>query len=104
MGSKVRVCSVGEIDPGGFKVVPLKEPIAIFNIDGSYYAINDYCTHERCSLTQEGYVVGGEIECGWHYAKFCIKTGAVTAPPATKPLMTYPVSVEGADVFVMVVD
>lgn len=101
---KVRAGSVGDIGVGEFKVLALKEPIAVFNIDGKYYAINDYCTHEKCSLTQEGYVVGDEIECGWHYAKFSIKTGQVTAPPATKDLPTYEVSVEGSDIFVSIPD
>lgn len=104
MAEKIRVCAEGEIEDGGFKVIALKEPVAIFNLGGEYYALNDHCTHEKCSLTQEGYVIGDELECGWHYAKFSIRTGEVTAPPATRNLKTYEVRVEGADIFVIIPD
>lgn len=104
MAQRIRVGAEGEIADGGYKVLPLKEPIAVFNLGGDYFAINDYCTHEKCSLTQEGYVIGDEVECGWHYAKFSIRTGKVTAPPATKNLKTYDVLVDNSEIFVLVPD
>lgn len=104
MAEKIRVCAVGEIASGEFKVISLREPVAVFNLDGEYFAIDDYCTHEKCSLTEEGYVIGEEIECGWHCAKFSIKTGKVTAPPATRDLSTYEVTIAGSDIFVNVPD
>lgn len=104
MTQKVRVCAEGEIAPGEYKVLHLKEPVAVFNLDGSYYAVSDFCTHEKCSLTQEGYVLGDEIECGWHYAKFSIRTGEVLAPPATQDLKTYQTVIEGGNLCIVMED
>ena len=104
MATIVRVCAAAELTPGNFKRAPTTLPIAVFNIDGSFYAISDFCTHEKSSLTEEGYLDGEEIECGWHCAKFNVKTGAVTAPPATKPLPTYEVRIQEADLYVVLPD
>lgn len=101
MALKVRVCSAAELAAGQVKLAPTKVPIAVYNIDGEFYAIADFCTHEDSSLSQEGYLDGDEIECGWHCAKFNIKTGAVTSPPATKPLQTYEVRVENGDLYLV---
>ena len=83
---------------------PTKLPIAVYNLSGNFYATSDYCTHEKSSLCEEGYIDGEEIECGWHFAKFCIKTGAVTAPPARDPLPIYEVSMEDGEVYVTLPD
>ncbi|MBL8643511.1 MAG: non-heme iron oxygenase ferredoxin subunit [Rhodospirillaceae bacterium] len=98
----VRVCSTAELAPGTMRRAPTKLPIAVYNIGGAFYATSDYCTHETSSLCDEGYLDGDEIECGWHCAKFNVKTGAVTAPPATKPLPTYEVRIENGDLYVVV--
>ena len=104
MAVMVRVCAAAELAPGQMKRAPTELPIAVYNIDGAFYATGDFCSHEKSSLTEEGYIDGDEIECGWHCAKFNIKTGAVTAPPATKPLPTYKVRLENADVYVVLPD
>lgn len=101
MASIIRVCSTAELAPGQVMRAPTEVPIAVYNIDGAFYATGDMCTHEKSSLSQEGYLDGNEIECGWHLAKFCVKTGAVTAPPATQPLPIYEVHIEGGDLFVV---
>jgi nitrite reductase/ring-hydroxylating ferredoxin subunit len=100
----VRVCSAAELAPGHVKRAPGRLPIAVYNVDGGFYATSDTCTHEMSSLSEEGYLDGDEIECGWHYAKFCVKNGAVTTPPAIKPLATYEVRVEDGDVYVVLPD
>jgi nitrite reductase/ring-hydroxylating ferredoxin subunit len=97
----VRVCSEAELAPGEIKRAPTEVPIAVYNLSGSFFATGDYCTHEKSSFSEEGYLDGEEIECGWHFARFCIKTGAVTAPPARKPLLTYDVCVRDGDVYVI---
>jgi 3-phenylpropionate/trans-cinnamate dioxygenase ferredoxin component len=67
--------------------------------DGSYYAIADICTHEEYSLSQ-GELWGLDVECPAHGSRFSLQTGAVTGLPAVIPARTYPVTVEGDDVYV----
>jgi 3-phenylpropionate/trans-cinnamate dioxygenase ferredoxin component len=94
----VTVAKVGEIPPGGVKVVRLDdEEIAIFNLAGRYYAMDDVCTHDGGPLA-EGVIDGEVIECPRHGARFDIKTGAVLAMPATLPVPTYAVRVEGGEI------
>lgn len=68
-------------------------PIAIFNLEGAFYAIEDCCTHQGFPLS-DGPIEGDEITCPFHGAKFCIKTGEVTAPPAFEDLPIYEVRIE----------
>jgi len=76
--------------------------ILITNIDGTYYAINDTCTHAGASLS-EGSLDGAIITCGWHGAKFDCKTGKLSAFPAKiKDLNSYKVILESGNVFVEV--
>lgn len=76
-------------------------PIAVFNVDGEYFAIDDTCSHDKSSLA-DGYIDGDRVECSWHFAKFCIRTGAALTPPATVPVSTYEVRVDGDDVMIHV--
>ncbi len=101
-GTAVRVCRVDELAPGAITRAHTNPPIAVYNVDGVFYATSDLCSHDKSSLSEDGYLDAGEIECGWHFAKFCIKTGGVTAPPAREPLRTYAVRVDGDEVFVLV--
>ncbi len=98
----VRVCSTNELPPGSVTRVDTKPAVAVFNVDGEFYATADLCTHDKSSLSDEGYIDNGEIECGWHFAKFCIKTGAVLTPPASKPLTKYEVQVHDGDIYVAI--
>ena len=68
--------------------------IAVFNLGGEYYAIDDACTHKGGSLS-EGTVSGEQVICPWHGAHFNIKTGVATLPPARKDLGCYKVRVNG---------
>jgi len=71
--------------------------IAGFNIGGKVYAIDNTCTHRGGPLA-EGMVAEDEVICGWHGARFNIRTGAVCGPPATAGVRAYPVRVNGDDV------
>jgi 3-phenylpropionate/trans-cinnamate dioxygenase ferredoxin component len=62
--------------------------VAVFNIDGAYYAIEDVCTHDGGGLTG-GAIEGCEVVCPRHGAKFCLRTGAALTPPAYEPVRTY---------------
>ncbi len=93
MSDWVDVAAVDELPAGAYRVVDVDDAlIAVFNLDGSYYAIEDVCTHDGGTLTG-GEIKGDCIVCPRHRAKFSIKTGAVLAPPATEPIATLPVRV-----------
>ena len=94
----VTVARVGEIPEGGVKLVRVDDQtIAVFNIDGGYYAIDDICTHDGGPLA-EGHLKGEVIECPRHGARFNVKTGEVLSLPATVPVPTYAVRVEGDEI------
>ena len=73
--------------------------IALFELDGSYYAIDDTCTHVGGPLG-EGTLEGEVVTCPWHGAGFNVKTGELTGPPARSNVGTYAVKIEGNDVLV----
>ena len=73
--------------------------VAVFNVDGEFLCTQDSCTHESSSLS-DGYIEGDTVECGFHFARFSLRTGAVLCPPALLPLKTFPVKVEDGKVFV----
>jgi 3-phenylpropionate/trans-cinnamate dioxygenase ferredoxin subunit len=80
-------------------VVVNGEPIALYNLGGTYYATGNVCTHEY-ALLSDGYIEGDCIECPLHQARFHIATGAVRAAPADEPIKSYPVKVEGGQILV----
>ena len=93
MSDWVDVAKLEEFPPGERRIVDVDDvQIAVFNLDGEYYAIEDVCTHDYAPLA-EAKLEGGEIVCPRHGARFCIKTGAVTAPPAYEPIPTFPVRI-----------
>jgi len=93
MSEWVDAVRVEELDPGKHIVVEVDDAmIAVFNLDGEFYAIEDVCTHDGSEIAS-GCVIDGSIECPRHGARFSIKTGAVTAPPAYEPVDTFPVQV-----------
>ncbi len=94
MAEWVDVAPVTELPPGSRKVVHTEiGPIAVFNLDGSYYAIADVCTHDGGELAS-GVCEGNQIICPRHGARFDIKTGKVLSPPAYEDVETYPVRIE----------
>lgn len=93
MSEFIKVASVDEIEPGRVKVAVIgSKRIAICNVDGEFYAIDDVCTHDGGSLDQ-GELFGDVIECPRHGARFDVRTGAVKALPAVVPVRTYQVRV-----------
>ena len=100
MGS-YRVASVDEIPADSMKRVDAgSTPICLAHAeDGSFYALNDVCTHEEFSLS-DGELWGMDVECPQHGSRFNLQTGKVTGLPAVIPAQTYPVRVEDGDVYV----
>ena len=102
MSEFIRVAKAAELAPGSvLRVDVAGKAIAIYNLDGTYYATDDICTHAYASLA-EGFLDGATIECPLHGAQFSIKTGEALSPPASEPLATYAVRVEGEDILVAV--
>src|SRR5436305_1684316 len=98
MPEYVRVAKTGEVAPGEGKAVDVgARRIAIFNIDGTFYAIDDTCTHRGGPLS-EGMVVGREVTCPWHGAAFDVTTGSVLGAPAPRDVTHYAVRVAGEDI------
>ena len=94
MSDWIRVCGPGEMLPGEFRVVWDQDtPIAVYNVDGMFYAIEDTCSHDDGELAG-GEVHGFEVECPRHGARFDMRTGQVTAPPAVEPIASFPVREE----------
>ena len=90
----VRVCSREELLPGEFRVAYDGDTaIAVFNIDGAYYAIEDVCTHDGGELAG-GPVEGFQVECLRHGARFDVRTGEALCAPAYTPTVVFPVKLE----------
>ena len=99
MSTWVRVCARADLLPGEYKLAYDGDvPIAVYNIDGELYAIEDVCTHDGGELAG-GTLHGFSVECPRHGARFDLRTGAVLAPPAYEPVAKFPVKVEGDGVF-----
>jgi nitrite reductase/ring-hydroxylating ferredoxin subunit len=82
---------VSEAPPGSALLVG---DAAVFDVAGSFCATQAKCTHRGGPL-DKGKLEGSMVTCPWHGAQFNVCTGAVLRGPATEPVKTYPVSVEG---------
>ena len=95
-----RVASASDVQEGeAFPAELNGTPIALYRVNGQVYAIDDMCTHEFANLSQ-GFVQDGVVECPLHAAQFDIATGQCLCGPAAQDLRTYPVRVEGDDIYV----
>ena len=98
----VKVARIEDVAIGGGKMVEVGgKKIAIFNVDGNYYAIDNTCTHKGGPLS-EGGLDGKEVTCPWHGAVFDVTTGEVLGPPAPKPVSRYGVRLSGNEIEVEV--
>jgi len=89
----IKAARVEELPPGSRRVVDVDGvAVAVFNLDGDYCAIEDTCTHDGGELAS-GELQGEEIVCPRHGARFNLRSGAVTAPPAYSAVATFPVRV-----------
>jgi nitrite reductase/ring-hydroxylating ferredoxin subunit len=96
----VRVCAQVDVAPETVKAFEVGDRrLAVYNIEGKFYATDDECTHASASLA-DGMLEGDVIECSMHFGAFNVRTGAVEAPPCSVALRTYKVVLEGEDVFV----
>jgi len=98
MGEFVKIATADELPGGQAKTIEIGgKEIALFNVDGSFYAIENACTHVGGPLA-EGEIAGCEVTCPWHGAVFDVTTGQALGPPAAQPVNRYNVRVTGADI------
>jgi nitrite reductase/ring-hydroxylating ferredoxin subunit len=94
----VTVASTATLGQGEMIAVTLgRRELAIYNIDGEFYATDNLCTHALAYLT-DGFLEGDEVECPLHGGRFKVRTGEGLGPPITCDIRTYPVRVVGADI------
>jgi len=95
-----RVAARSDVPAGRVRVFEVGErSIALANVGGDFFAIDNLCTHDGGPLG-EGTLAGDQVECPRHGARFDVRTGAVRALPAVRPVRTYPVRLEGDEVSV----
>lgn len=100
MSEYVRVARAEDVAPGTMKRVTVDgHAVALINVGGEFFAIDDTCSHEEASLTG-GTLSGEVVVCPKHGARFNVKTGRVLALPAVRSVAVYPVRVEGGEVLV----
>lgn len=95
----IRLCALDALDGSLHKFSVADREICVTEIDGEVFAIDDVCTHGEASLS-EGEREGYAVECFLHGARFDLRTGAVLTPPATQPVKSYPIQIEGNDVLI----
>jgi nitrite reductase/ring-hydroxylating ferredoxin subunit len=94
----VKVATVSELPPGKAKQAKVGEKtLAVFNVNGSFYVIDDTCPHRGASLA-EGELEGHEVICPLHAAVFDVTSGAHLSPPARSDVACYKVQVVGDEV------
>ena len=99
MGKFVKICKVHDIPEGSGKSLQANgTAVAVFNVGGSFYAINDTCAHRGGPLG-EGELEGKTVICPWHGWRYDVTTGANQVAPDL-PQKTYEIKVEGDDLLV----
>jgi 3-phenylpropionate/trans-cinnamate dioxygenase ferredoxin subunit len=98
--SFTRVCALSDLGEDAAKAVEVDGiPICLARTQGEVLALLDECSHAEVALS-DGEVSGGTVECWLHGSRFDLRTGKPIGPPATETVTTYPVRVDGDDVFV----
>lgn len=100
MSDWIKVAACTELGPGSWRVLDVDgAQVAVVNVDGEFFAIEDVCTHDGGELTG-GTLCGYEIECPRHGARFDLRTGAALCAPAYEPTAVFPIRIEDGVVFV----
>jgi len=96
----VRACALSDLPDEGALGVDIGDvPVAVVRAEGEVFALHDVCSHEEVPLS-EGDIYDHTVECYLHGSCFDLRSGKSTGPPATKPVPTYRVKIEGDDVYV----
>ena len=98
--SMMKVANVNDLKAGEGKVVEADgKELALFNVDGKFYAIDNTCTHRGGPLG-EGFLEGDIVTCPWHGAKYDVRTGKVMGLPATQSVKSYRIIIKNNEIFV----
>lgn len=104
MGEFIKVARMADILPGERLHYDFaEESVIILNVGGTFYCIADVCSHDDGPLG-DGEVVGYEITCPRHGARFDVRNGRVLCLPATSPIPSYTVKLVDGDVYVQAPD
>ncbi|MGH7393435.1 MAG: Rieske (2Fe-2S) protein [Candidatus Rokuibacteriota bacterium] len=99
MGSRVKIGRAAEVSSGEGRIVEAGgRALALFNVDGRFYAIDNACAHRGGPLG-EGELTGSVVVCPWHAWRWDVTTGANVNNPAVT-VACFPVAVDGGDLFV----
>lgn len=97
-----KIGNKNEIENGAMKSFTVAgKQIAVANIEGQYFAIDEICSHAHCSLA-DGFVDGQTVICPCHGSTFDLTNGRVMSLPAIVDVASYQVKVEGDDILVQV--
>lgn len=101
-GSRAPVARLSDFPPDGLLGVTLDDgtPVCLVRHGDAVYALHDRCTHAEYSLSAGELLPDGTVQCLWHGATFDCRSGRARRGPATEPVATYAVRVEGEDVYV----
>lgn len=75
--------------------------VAVYRVEGNFYATQDLCTHEHAYLS-DGVLIDCVVECPFHQGRFDVRTGAALGAPVIVPLKTYPVKLVDGRIYVRV--
>jgi 3-phenylpropionate/trans-cinnamate dioxygenase ferredoxin subunit len=101
MDGFIKVATVDEVAQNGSLLVQVDGiEVALFNLGGEIYAIENVCTHDGGPLVEGTIVNGCEVMCPRHGARFDIRTGEALSFPAFEPTTSYAVRVEGNEVWI----
>lgn len=90
----VELCEVSDVPEGEGATVSVEDrEIALFHVEGEFYALANFCSHEGGPLGQ-GMVFGTTVSCPWHFAEFDLRTGESLDDIAPCGVETYPTVVE----------
>ena len=101
MAEFIKVASISELEVGSCKTVVVNgKAIALFNVDGQVFALDNACLHQGGPLG-EGMLEGEVVTCPWHFWEFNVRTGEKVGSPSLQ-VSAYAVQVEGDDIKVAV--
>ena len=102
MASFEPVATLDEVPDGGMKQVVVRgEAVGLYRVGADVFAISDVCTHEEAYLSEGEFEADElEVECPLHGSRFNVVSGEVRILPATRPVATYDVKVEGDEILV----
>lgn len=108
MAEWLTLCAASELPPGAREVFGVNNRwIAVFNIAGKIYAVEDLCTHDGNVLAfdlqdRPSKLVGCEIECPRHGGRFDLRTGKATRSPAEIDVPCFQARIQGDDLQILI--